>query len=219
MEDKRSPLDFLALTAAIAESEPDAVAVRAEGDQFLTFAALDSRSNRLGRALASRGVRPGERVALLCCDEHAPDLAVAYLGVRKAGARAVVLPVAMDAGDLATVAQWTRPRVILACHEGVEAWRGAGVLAGLVVGDDTGVVWWKALELRESPEPFRAPEADDPPPDLVAQLRARGGWALVELSDDDVTALADQVRPGCPWVAGQSLDWRHEDRASVTGGS
>lgn len=47
-----------------ARSTPDDVAVR-DGDREVTFAELDDRSNRLATALLSRGLRPGEPVALL----------------------------------------------------------------------------------------------------------------------------------------------------------
>jgi hypothetical protein len=45
---------------------------------------------------------------------------------------------------------------VLACAEGVDACRAAGVRA-TIVGDATGVVWWKALELRHPAAPFPRP--------------------------------------------------------------
>jgi hypothetical protein len=46
--------------------------------------------------------------------------------------------------------------VVLACAEGVGACRAAGVRA-TIVGDAIGVVWWKALELRQSAARFVCP--------------------------------------------------------------
>ncbi|MFL6286412.1 MAG: amino acid adenylation domain-containing protein, partial [Pyrinomonadaceae bacterium] len=62
---------------------PDAVALVC-GPHSLTFRELDSRSNRLARQLASRGVGP-ERVVALALP-RSPDLVVAILAVLKAGA-------------------------------------------------------------------------------------------------------------------------------------
>ncbi|WP_326824283.1 non-ribosomal peptide synthetase/MFS transporter [Streptosporangium sp. NBC_01756] len=68
---------------AQAERTPDAVAVVAGGTS-LTYAELDRRSNRLGHLLRRRGIGPDDRVAI--CLEQSAELAVAVLGVLKAGA-------------------------------------------------------------------------------------------------------------------------------------
>jgi non-ribosomal peptide synthetase component F len=111
--------------------------------------ALDRRSNRLGRALLALGVLPRDHVAISCCPEHAGDEEVALAAVRKAGARAeAILP-----ERLAELLAAGQPRLLLACCEGVAAWRASGVPC-TVVGDDTGVTWWKMLEARQSAEPL-----------------------------------------------------------------
>ena len=51
------------------------------------------------------------------------------------------------------------PRLILACSEGVAAWRQTGVISR-VVGDEPGVTWWKLLEVRHSPAPFELTSAE-----------------------------------------------------------
>ena len=122
--------------------------------------ALDRRSNRLGRALAELGVQPGDTVVLLCCDEHLPDRMVGYVGVQKAAARAVSLPPERPQVWLTAQLRSLRPRMILACSEGVEAWRATGVPCH-VVGDEPGVTWWKLVEARQSPAPFQVPCPDD----------------------------------------------------------
>jgi len=74
------------LTEILAENaarfpERDAVAV---GDRRLTYAALDAASSRVASALAARGVRRGDRVAL---DLHKSiESVVALYGIMKAGA-------------------------------------------------------------------------------------------------------------------------------------
>ena len=61
----------------------------------LTYGELEQRSNQLGRHLRAAGVRPGTVVAL--CLERSPQLAVALLGVLKAGGAAVLLDPAWPA--------------------------------------------------------------------------------------------------------------------------
>ncbi|WP_063775130.1 amino acid adenylation domain-containing protein [Streptacidiphilus anmyonensis] len=68
--------------AAQARLAPDTVAVACGGNR-LTFAELDRRANGLAHRLLELGVRPEEPVAVLM--ERSVDLAVAILGVLKAG--------------------------------------------------------------------------------------------------------------------------------------
>ncbi|MFD3758793.1 amino acid adenylation domain-containing protein [Streptomyces sp. NPDC058622] len=68
--------------AAQARLAPDTVAVTSGRDR-LTFAELDRRANGLAHRLLELGVRPEEPVAVLM--ERSVDLAVAILGVLKAG--------------------------------------------------------------------------------------------------------------------------------------
>jgi amino acid adenylation domain-containing protein len=62
---------------------PDAVAVE-DARETLTFGQLDARAGRIARALAERGVGPGDRVAVLV--ERGAGLVAALLGVCKSGA-------------------------------------------------------------------------------------------------------------------------------------
>ena len=75
-------LTYPALFAEQAARTPAAVAVVYEG-QTLTYAALNARANRLARELRARGVGPETRVGVFM--ESALDVAVAVLGVLKAG--------------------------------------------------------------------------------------------------------------------------------------
>ncbi|MFH5802483.1 fatty acid CoA ligase family protein [Alienimonas sp. DA493] len=90
-----SVADLLRRTAA---ERPDADAVLTPrgraGDatrpyDALTFAGLDAAANRFAAALASRGVRPGERVALMV--RPGGRFAVAVFGTLRAGAAAVLI--------------------------------------------------------------------------------------------------------------------------------
>jgi non-ribosomal peptide synthetase component F len=118
----------------------------------LTDGGLERRSNRLARGLVSLGVLPGDVVVVLCCDRHRGDRVVGYLGAQKIGAAPIVLPLLPNL-QLSERLMARPPRLILACSEGVAAWRQTGVSAQ-VVGDAPGVTWWKLLEVRHSPAPF-----------------------------------------------------------------
>jgi non-ribosomal peptide synthetase component F len=139
-------------------SAPGSDTVRAER---LTYGGLDRRSNRLARGLVSLGVLPGDVVVVLCCDRHRGDRVVGYLGSQKIGAAPIVLPL-LAPSQLRDRLLARPPRLILACSEGVAAWRQTGVSCR-VVGDEPGVTWWKLLELRHSPAPFELGT-----PDVVA---------------------------------------------------
>jgi len=69
--------------SARAASLPDRIAL-GSGDQSLTFAELDERSNRIAGYLQSHGVRRGDRVGLF--SQRSIDAVAALLGILKAGA-------------------------------------------------------------------------------------------------------------------------------------
>jgi hypothetical protein len=92
---------------------------------------------------------------------------VGLVGVQKAAAQGISLnperPVTWLAGQLRAI----QPRFILACSEGVHAWRATGVPAN-VVGDEPGVTWWKLVEARQSAAPFQVPCCPDDVISLVS---------------------------------------------------
>ncbi|MER5705323.1 non-ribosomal peptide synthetase [Micromonospora sp. NPDC002296] len=66
-----------------AATHPDAPAVSCAGER-LTYGELDDRARRVARALAARGVAPGDRVGV--CLDRSVDLVAVLLGVLRAGA-------------------------------------------------------------------------------------------------------------------------------------
>ncbi|MFE7466679.1 amino acid adenylation domain-containing protein, partial [Streptomyces sp. NPDC057499] len=98
------------LIAAQARRTPDADAVLS-GDEVLSYAALDTRANRLAHELVERGVRPGDVVAI--CLERGTRTVVALLAVLKAGAAYVPLDPAHPADRLAHVLNDSRARTVL----------------------------------------------------------------------------------------------------------
>jgi amino acid adenylation domain-containing protein len=86
-----APEPFHRVFARRAAVGPDTVAVRAE-DGVLTYGALDRSANQLAHLLRDRGVGP--EVAVGLCLDRGARLAVAVLGVLKAGG--VYVPLAPD---------------------------------------------------------------------------------------------------------------------------
>ena len=89
---------------------PDSVAVMFEGQQ-LTYAQLNARANQLARHLQALGVGPETLVAI--CMERCPEMAVAVLGILKAGGAFLPLDPTYPAERLAFMIDDARPRVIL----------------------------------------------------------------------------------------------------------
>ena len=83
-----------------AVAEPDRVVLSVNGGGDLTYGAWDARANAVARGLAARDVGPGSRVALLFDAAGWSDFAVAWLGVRRSGAVAVLLSPGAASADL-----------------------------------------------------------------------------------------------------------------------
>jgi long-chain acyl-CoA synthetase len=89
--------DLLRRSAALVPLRP---AVVLHDRASLTFAELDARSNACAAGLRSRGVRRGDAVVLLHSGAAWPDFAVAYFGVLKAGAVALLAGTRFTDDDL-----------------------------------------------------------------------------------------------------------------------
>ena len=85
------------LFEAQVDRAPDALAVTCEGKR-LTYRELDTRANRLARALQAAGIGVGSRVGI--CLERSVDLPMAALAVQKSGAAYVPLDPAFPADRL-----------------------------------------------------------------------------------------------------------------------
>jgi hypothetical protein len=119
--------------------------------------AVDSRvlrrRDRLARGLASIGIGIGRQdsVMVLCCQKHQEDLQVAVMALGTLGAVPVVPVLWSDPISVQRLSEAYGTRTYIACEEGVEVWRAAGV-RGRMVGNSSGagVLWWKALETRHA---------------------------------------------------------------------
>lgn len=81
-----------------ATTYPDRTAV-VLGDTRLSYAELDAFANMVANLLVSRGVRPGDKVALTC--PNLPYFTVVYFGILKAGAIVVPLNVLLKGREVA----------------------------------------------------------------------------------------------------------------------
>jgi long-chain acyl-CoA synthetase len=95
------------------------------GDTRLTYAEVDAAASRVANLLVSRGVRPGDKVALSCV--NIPQFTIVYFGILKAGAVVVPLNVLLKRREIAYHLQDSGATTYL-CFEGTPelpmAWEG-----------------------------------------------------------------------------------------------
>ena len=122
-----------------AERRPDALAVKL-GDESLTYADLEERSDRLAAMLAQQGCQAGDRVALVT--PKSPRAAVAMLAALKLRCPYVPVDVDSPAPRVALIMRAAEPRVLLATPDAGPLVQGVieeGALApDTVIGSLTG---------------------------------------------------------------------------------
>ncbi len=89
-------LSVLLEDSARKHPERDAVVL---GDTRLSYAQVDAMANQVANLLVSRGIRPGDKVALSC--PNLPYFPVIYYGILKAGAVVVPLNVLLKGREIA----------------------------------------------------------------------------------------------------------------------
>ena len=120
------------------EKAPDAVAVVFEND-YLSYAELNRRANRLAHYLRGLGVGPDARVAV--CVERSLEMVIGLLAILKAGGAYVPLDPAYPTERLRQILADAAPRIALSDAIGREA-LGAGALEDVPALDlDTPSVW------------------------------------------------------------------------------
>src|SRR6187399_3155676 len=97
-----------------AEAHPDRTAV-VLGDTRLTYAQVDAAANQVANLLVSRGIRPGDKVALSC--PNLPYFPIVYYGILKAGAVVVPLNVLLKGREIAYHLNDSQARAYF-CFEG-----------------------------------------------------------------------------------------------------
>jgi acyl-CoA synthetase (AMP-forming)/AMP-acid ligase II len=102
---------------ATAQRFPDRVAVHVDGIRTLSFAHWERRANAVARGLTARGVKRGDRVALLLDNAAAVDFHIGYVGAHRAGAAAVPINPRYAARELEHVVGDSAPTVLLSAGD------------------------------------------------------------------------------------------------------
>ena len=87
-----------ALLENSAQAHPDRTAI-VFGDTRLSYPQVDGAANQVANLLVSRGIRPGDKVALSC--PNLPYFSIVYYGILKAGATVVPLNVLLKGREVA----------------------------------------------------------------------------------------------------------------------
>jgi long-chain acyl-CoA synthetase len=117
-----------------ASAYPDRPAVRLDGT-VLTYADLDARSARMAGLLRQRGVRPGDRVAVML--PNVPTFAVVYYAILRCGGVVVPMNPLLKEREVTYYLTDSQARLIFAAPACAEAARPGAAQAGadcLVVG-------------------------------------------------------------------------------------
>ncbi len=107
-------LNLSVLLEDSARTHPERTAV-VFGAQRLSYAQVDAAANQVANLLVSRGIRPGDKVALSC--PNLPYFPIVYYGILKAGAVVVPLNVLLKGREIAYHLQDSHARAYL-CFQG-----------------------------------------------------------------------------------------------------
>ncbi|MGW6140460.1 long-chain-fatty-acid--CoA ligase [Streptomyces sp. NPDC055144] len=120
--------DLCALLARSARSHTDRTAVR-QGDRVLTYGELDDLTARFATLLRARGVRAGDRVAMVLPNVlHFP---VVYYGILRAGGVVVPMNPLLKAGEIAFVLHDCATRFLVASPSSADEAVPAAATAGV----------------------------------------------------------------------------------------
>lgn len=111
---RRSPAAIHAAFLRKAADSPEAMALSSRYGTC-SYAELERISRQLALALQARGLKPGDRVAIL--SDRNPALVYAMLGVLRAAAAFTIADSAYPAARIAATLEQVRPAILLACGE------------------------------------------------------------------------------------------------------
>lgn len=127
------------LLTAAATANPNGTAI-IDGDRNVSYAALESASNRLANALLDQGVKQGDRVGLLI--DKSVEAVVGVYGILKAGATYVPFDEAAPIARLAYIARDAEIRCLVTRSNRADDWqllREAGApVEALIVAEGPG---------------------------------------------------------------------------------
>lgn len=129
-----NPLSFLLRAALVYPNKIALVHPDVPHPSFYTYAVWAQRVQNLAYALIERGIKPGDRVAVIC--PNAPMIADAHQGIL--AARAVITPIntRLTKDNVKYIVEHSGSKLILVDHELVGLTEGLGVPT--IVSNDTG---------------------------------------------------------------------------------
>ncbi|WP_127355744.1 long-chain-fatty-acid--CoA ligase [Actinacidiphila soli] len=110
-----------------ARTHPDRAALRL-GDDSVSYRTLDERSARMAGLLHDRGVKPGDRVAIML--PNTPEFAIAYFGVLRAGGIVVPMNPLLKSREVAYYLGDSGARLVFAWHAVADEARAGARQAG-----------------------------------------------------------------------------------------
>jgi amino acid adenylation domain-containing protein len=175
-------------------SHPDSTAI-VMGAERIDYGQLEARSNQLARLLIERGVRPGDRVALLV--PKAPIAIVSMLAVLKAGGVYVPVDVASPASRVAKILESAQPRLILACAAAgaLAAKLDVDVEVGSVQGELSSAAFGPAGAAGFDVGPLPAVASPQDPAHILFTSGSTGTPKGVVITHAMVTAFLDWALP------------------------
>ncbi len=152
-------LNLGTILQASATDRADHPAVRL-GDRVLSYAQLDRAARGVATALRARGVRPGDKVALLI--PNVPEFTIAYFGILYAGAAVVPINVLAAAPEVHYFLEDSEAKLLIAHPLFAESARRGAADAGrplVMAGGGPGA---GTLEEMQDAEPIDAPHPTSP---------------------------------------------------------
>ena len=103
------------LLAHLADAFPDAIAWKnLADDSDLSLGSWHTQSNQLARGMHSKGLLPGDRVALAITEDYPFEWLISYMAIHKAGAVAVPLNTRLNRTEVAAILRHAGVKALLA---------------------------------------------------------------------------------------------------------
>jgi long-chain acyl-CoA synthetase len=169
----------------MAAEAPERTAI-VDGQRSVTYGEWEREANALAALLLERGVRPGERVAMLL--SNGAGFFVAYHGVAKAGAVAVPIGTRLGLSEMRFLVDHSRSRVLI--HDSSTAAMASELAEPTTASSELTTA--PPGPAAASSEPGQCELLDLDHPDLAARLRAgtdADDLDLPQVSSDDDAAI------------------------------
>ena len=184
-------MNFALRVRAIAAWAPERPAVQA-GALTLSYGALESLVSRAAGELATRGVRPGDRVALLL--PNVAEFVVAYLATLRVGAIATSVSATWPASSVGAALASSTPRLLLTTAALAPRAQGAPACPATIVIDAPSPHAWLASLAVRAPAETVVPRLPLDPAAILFSSGTTGDPKGVTLSHGNVRFNASAKR-------------------------